>query len=55
MPANEAHDKIKEIKEILGGNPDIKIDKDGNIKYIPNKGKSKGKELDSGENIEQYK
>ncbi len=43
IPASEAHDKIKEIKEMIGGNPDIKIDKEGNIKYIPNTGKDKGK------------
>ena len=55
IPIEKAHDKVKEIKGGFDDNPDIKIENDGSIKLIPTSGKNKGKEYDSGENIEQYK
>jgi uncharacterized protein RhaS with RHS repeats len=50
----EAHDKIQEIKDKVGGNPDIKIDNKGNIILQHRHGKLKGKEEKTEENIKDY-
>ena len=55
IPISEAHNKVKEIKKLYEGNPDIIIDSKGKIKLRPTTGKNKGKEFDTDENVTDYK